>query len=200
MKKKGFNYSFEMCDVVKANKHPKNIPGPFWTSVLYSYSLILADGEKQKFQFITPDPGDSCGECFINIPVLSVTKNEISLLASGKEYKVKRAPRFALNEIVLMDKKMKRVLRRWETPYQAYPVGISADGLNLYLESEIEGLLLEVSNSGLQFKAKSQVRLQGEGVSIDSNLTNSKHEPFYFMKFRAGRKSFIIRYVMADCC
>jgi hypothetical protein len=200
IKKKGFNYYFEMCEVIKANKNPKNIGSEVSPSLLYSYNLNLIDGEKQKFQFITPDTSGSCGECLMTIPVTSVSKNEISLLASGKEYKVKRVPRFTLNEMVLMDKKMKRVLRRWETPYQDSPVGVSADGLNLYLESGIEGLLLEVSESGLQFKAKSQVKLQGKGVSLDNHPVGPKNDSLYFMKFRVGKKSFIIRYLMEDCC
>jgi hypothetical protein len=200
MKKKGFNYDFEMCEIIKANKNPRKIGGEASPSLLYSYKLNLTGGEKQKFQFITPDTGGFCGECLMTIPVISVSKNEISLLASGKEYKLKRTASFALNEIVLMDKKMKRVLRRWETPYQTSPAGISADGLKLYLESEIEGLLLEISQSGLQFKTKSQVKLRGEGEWLENHPVASKDASFSYMKFRAGKKSFILRFPLVDCC
>jgi hypothetical protein len=200
IKIKGFNYDFEMCEIIKANKHPKMLRSDYPVSMLYSYRLTLTTGEKQRFQIVTDETDPLCGECVLSIPCQSVSKSEFTVIASGRKYQVKRAASFALNEIFLMDKGLKKVIRRWETPYQTYPVGVSEDGLKLYLPTDMEELVLEVSSSGVQLRAKSQLKLHHEGEWLENHPVDPKDDTLAFMRFRSGKKSFIIRYSAPDCC
>jgi hypothetical protein len=200
MKIKGFNYDFAMCEIIKANQHPKMLRSDYPVSRLYSYRLTLTTGEKQRFQIVTDETDPLCGECVLSIPCQSVSKSEFTVIASGRKYQVKRAASFTLNEIFLVDKRMKKVLRRWETPFLSYPVGVSEDGLKLYLPTDLEELVLEVSSSGIQFRAKSQLKLPPEGEWLENHPVDPNDETLAFMRFRSGKKSFIIRFSAPDCC
>jgi hypothetical protein len=200
IKTRGFNYDFEMCEIIKANKHPKMIRSDYPLSLLYSYRLTLSSGEKQRFQIVSEESGAMCGECVLSVPCQSVSKSQLTLFASGRKYQVKRAAGYRLNEVFLVDRRMKKVLRSWETPFQTYPVGVSEDGLKLYLPTEIEELVLEVSTSGIQLRAKSRLKLQREGEWVENHSADPKDEMFTFMRFRSGKKSFILRFSAPACC
>jgi hypothetical protein len=200
IKIKGFNYDFEMCEIIKANQRPKMLRSDYPVSRLYSYRLTLTTGEKQRFQIVTDETDPLCGECVLSIPCQSVSKSEFTVIASGRKYPVKRAASYTLNKIFLMDKGMGKVLRSWETPFQTDPVGVSEDGLKLYLPTDIEELVLEVSSSGVQLRAKSQLKLQHEGEWLENHPVDPKDDSISFMRFRSGKKSFIIRFSAPDCC
>jgi hypothetical protein len=196
----GFNYDFEMCEIIKANRHPKMIRSDYPVSMLYSYRLTLSSGEKQRFQIVSEERDLLCGECVLSVPCQSVSKSQLTLFASGRKYHVKRAASFTLNKIFLVDSRMKKVLRSWEIPYQTYPVGVSEDGSKLYLPTDMEELILEVSTLGIQLRAKSQLRLQHEGEWLENHPVDPKDDTLSFMRFRSGKKSFIIRFSAPDCC
>jgi hypothetical protein len=134
-----------------------------------------------------------CGECFFAFPSLSVTKAEILLLLKGRQYRLKRPRLFGLDEMSLVDGSMKRVLRTWEVPYQSAPIGISADGTRLYIETEFDRLALEIAPSGVSFKPRSRVEIQN-GKAVQGQTRDPKNAYLAFMRFGSGKKSYVIRY------
>jgi hypothetical protein len=122
-----------------------------------------------------------------------VTRAEILLLLKGKQYRLKRPRLYKLDEMSLDDASMKRVIRTWEVPQQSVPLGISADGTRLYMNTEAERLALEISQTGISFKALSRVEIQN-GVDVDKHPMDKKNAYLAFMKFTSGRKSYIVRY------
>ena len=94
------------------------------------------------------------------------------LIAEGKRYPVRRPPSFILDEAQLVDETLTKVLRTWQFPYQAVPIGISADGTKLYLDFYTNyelTLVLEVSENGPpQFRDRAVIK-STEGKSIENH-------------------------------
>lgn len=192
--KKGFNYAYVVCDLVKHRNDISITPRK-----IRSYRMTQANGKKITFKFVVESSMDGmCGECFSYIPSLQVTKKEMLIVSEGKRYRLKRPTAFDLDEVELVDKTMKKVLRTWQIPYQTIPIGISEDGTKLYLdvntEYELNALVLELSENGrVQFKARSNVNLQpGEFIK---NYPKDPHNAYLsFLQFHAGRKSYSIKF------
>ena len=130
-------------------------------------------------------------------------QNEMHLVASGKDYRVRRPASFVLDEAQLVDAAMRRVLRRWQLPYQSVPVGISQDGTKLYVgfypEYELDNLVLEVADDGrLAFRDRADMRLQGEGVWISNHPKDPENSYLSFIRFQAGDKTYTVRFT-APC-
>jgi len=135
-----------------------------------------------------------CGECFFSLPVTKVTKREIELVTSGKKYLPVRPPSFHLDEMSLVDQSMRKVLRTWQVPDQGEPLGVSSDGTKLYLETAIESLILEISeSSSMRILAREEVKLP-KGETVQKHPTDPKNAYLSFMRFRFGGRSLVIRY------
>ncbi|MGH9754275.1 MAG: hypothetical protein ACREA2_15965, partial [Blastocatellia bacterium] len=91
----------------------------------------LAKGGRRAFK-IPVDVGP-CTYCFTLIPAINVTSQNILAVLDGKRYLLKRPADFPLSQAELVDKTMKKGIRKWEMPSQTFPVGISDDGRTLYL-------------------------------------------------------------------
>lgn len=193
---KGFNYEFDVCEIIGINQ-PKKLPIP--PTVTYSHAMVQSDGENITLRFVSEDPGGApCGECFSPIPSLQVTQQEMVVISEGKRYRLKRPDAFALDEAALVDTTMKKVLRMWQLPYQTVPIGISPDGTKLYLELQeqlLDAIVLELSEEGrLQFKVRNELDLQGKGEGIENHPKDPKNAYLSFIRFRAGGKSYIVKY------
>ena len=135
-----------------------------------------------------------CGECFVSIPATKVTAQQIELVAGGKKYLLVRPRSFSLDEMSLVDQTMRKVLRTWQVPSQDVPLGVSSDGTKVYLDTGIESLILEISEtSALRFLAREEVKLP-KGVDVAKHPTDPKNAYLSFMRFRFGGKNLVIRY------
>ena len=149
--------------------------------------------------FAIENPYESlCGECWASVPSLQVTNKEMALIAEGKRYRVRRPPSFILDEAQLVDETLKKVLRTWQLPYQAVPIGISADGTKLYLDFytdyELDHLVLEVSENGPpQFRDRAVIK-STEGKSIEDHPKDPTNAYLSFVSFRVGEKSYRIKF------
>ena len=192
LEKRGFDYMFDVCDIV-----PKRDRASTETSV--SYNLSLTNGEKKNFKFtVAGDAEAMCGECWTMLPSLQVTAREMVLVAEGKRYHVRRPVPFILDEVELVDATLKKVLRKWQLPYQTVPIGISKDGAKLYLdfytEFKLDGVILELSdNGGLAFRDRTEVQMM-EGKFLEDHPKDPTNAYLSFMRFDAGDKTYIIRF------
>lgn len=191
IEEKGFDYDFDVCGAITKPK--------LESESTHSYRMHLTGGGILTFGFTVDATQESlCGECWTYIPSLAVTKREMLLVADGKRYRVKRPASFLLDEAELVDGTMRKVLRTWQLPSQTVPLGVSADGTKLYVDfyaDGLEGLLLELSEDGLiQFRARSQTQLPGEGTWIEEHPKDPKNDYLSFMEFQAGGKKYIVRF------
>ena len=196
----GFNYDFDLCDFLRTHEHAEIASNSLPTAGTYLLPLTQTNGQRIRFQAeFNEDVGALCGECFFEIPALRVTSSEMLVVSEGRHYLLKRPSGFQLDEMNLVDSTMRRVLRAWHVPYGTTPVGVSADGTKLYLdtgydEENINKLVLEISESGsLHFRARNRVNL-GTGRDIERHPTDPNNAYLSFMRFRVGGKNYIIRY------
>src|SRR5205085_10766244 len=97
----GFNYEFDACPIVKADRRPRNVPGSNGLARAYRFPMTQADGRKIFFQFISDPMDELCGSCEFIIPAMRVTRREILLVSEGKQYLLKRPPGFIVKEMDL---------------------------------------------------------------------------------------------------
>jgi len=114
-------------------------------------------------------------------------------VAEGRKYRIKRPATFSLDQMSLVDEKMKRNIRSWEVPNETIPEGVSEDGTKLYVPTEREELVLEISESGIQFKARNSLQLK-KGDWIKDHPTDPNNGYLSFMRFQAGEKSHIVKF------
>ena len=195
IEKRGFDYDFDVCHAVP---HRYRTKAPEWQ---VRNNLLLSNGQKLSVEFEVLNPYESlCGECSAQLPSVQVTKQEILLIADGKQYRVRRPATFVLDEAELVDASMKKVLRTWQLPYQTVPIGVSADGTKLYLafytQFPLEDLVLELSeDGGVAFRTRAEIGLRDEGEWIDHLPAHAAKTKLAFRRFQAGNKKYIVRFI-----
>lgn len=201
LRSKGYDYSFDACDILKANgvDVESNKP-PTGKLVTYKYKLEQLSGRALTFGILSRDDegGGMCGECFFEIPALRVTKTEMVVLADGGWRRLRRPKEFALDEAALVDESLRLTLRTWQMPFQTIPSGVSADGSKLYVEFHTdrgpEGLLLELSDDGtLKFRARRDVPLS-EGEWVKNFPKDPKNDYLSYVRFKTGGKTYVIKF------
>lgn len=195
LEKRGFDYMFDVCDILSQRQRRSTA-----AEVFGNYQLALTNGEKRNFRFTVAGAGSSgmCGECEALIPSVQVNKQEMTLIAGGKRYRVRRPKPFILDEAKLVDATMKKVLRTWQLPYQTIPVGISSDGaklyLDLYTDYELDDLVLELSENGrLTFLDRRESQLIA-GKLLEDHPKDPRNDYLSFIRFQAGDKTYIVRF------
>jgi hypothetical protein len=167
------------------------------------YTFTGLDGKAVEFVFDEVQPGP----CFttLNLPVEKINAKEITIVKDGVQYAVKRPKGFYTEEFALVDKALKKVIRKWAAPIDATPVGISDDGKKIYFtfafgmepdprkkQPSVEEMLSEMSEDGtMRFVTKNDPRVNKgkelEGYPAYSEISYrrfvTKDNTEYIVKF-----------------
>ena len=213
--KEGYDYTFDWTPKGKENK--ANLPKAYTkdTKDYYPFKYQFTDikGKLQPFQLMNDSFEHPCFSV-IDIPVIKVNKKTMTVISEGKKIELKRPKDFYLEEFVLVDKDMKRVIRKWQVPIDATPFGISNDGKKVYFESweffqdETAGykekpikLAIEVSEDGsLKFVTNDSADIIKNGEDFRKPQDLKPGDILYksgessFMLFKSGEKEFIINF------
>ncbi len=202
---KGFNYDIDFCDVIEqkiAAKETKDILGDpqneFDDYVSFAYEMTLADSTKKTFQITAPNHDICCcGYCYTEFPVTNITASQMTLVADGKTYVVKRTKELSTNEeYALVDNQtMLKEIRKWQVPYEGFPFGISEDGKRLYIEVDNDGdIVLEISEDGnFKFVDAKDVK-SSKGVFVKEHPTDEDNAYLSFMRFTVGGKIYTVKF------
>ena len=132
--------------------------------------------------------------CVIDIPTIKVNENIMTVIAEGKQVELKRTKDFYLEEFVLVDKNLKKAIRKWLVPIDTEPFGISDDGTKIYFEYVPEDsgeLVYEISEDGaIQFVAKNDKRIN-KGKELKGYPTYGE---ISYRRFNAKDKSYIVKF------
>lgn len=198
--RRGFDYDFNACEIFPSELLADGGAGPA-TGALHTFRhrLTRLDGRAVTFDLVANDYGGMCSECFLTLPALRVTGDEMQLVAGdGAVYVLKRPESFALDEAQLVGSNLKTVVRTWRLPYQTIPEGISPDGRQLYVgfhdEDHLEELVLEISVDGhTRFRVKQEVGIKG-GELIEDHPKDPNNAYLSFERFRAGGRTYVVRF------
>jgi len=207
--RRGLDHGFDACAILKGDRNPRPVPGASEETKAFAHTLRRVGGGRVNFQFVTDliddTAGAMCGECFFVVPALRVTKREMHVVSGGRRYRLERPPGFLLDEASLVDETLKQVLRTWQLPYQAFPLGLSPDRAKLYLplpnfdgEAWDDKLAVEISDAGVRFVPRAGLNLpKGEaltGLPPDAGDTHLE-----FRRFGTGSRSYVLRFSSGPC-
>ena len=202
LKTEGYDYTFDWEPKGKENE--ENLAKlNFENFYPFKYEFTDAGGKKQLFQLMNDDFGHPCSSV-IDIPVSKVSEQLMTVVSDGKEIELKRPPEFGLEDIELLEKDLKKSIRKWKSPIDATPVGISEDGTKIYFESwefyqdENDGgkekpikLAVEVSADGsLKLIDENEIK-SDRGVVFDYD---KKFTEIQYSRFKVGNNEYILKY------
>lgn len=199
--RRGLDHIFDACAVVKANPRPRPVPGATEETKAFAYTLRRVGGGRVSFQLITDVYGEpatlACGECSFEVPALRVTKREMLVVSEGRRYRLERPPNFLLSEVSLVDASLRAVVRTWQLPYLATPLGLSPDRAKLYLPlpnfDDVEWddkLAVEISDAGVRFVVRAGLSLpKSEAITG----APESEDDVSFIRFGTGKQSYVLR-------
>jgi hypothetical protein len=172
----GFEYDLDLEEIIKRKikqrqTKPVKVEGDDFPYVTFGLDLVSTTGVKKKL--VVTAPADSvccCGYYYTSIPVTKITPKELTVVIDSQEVVIKRPKDFPVVQDYIFGKQEAKPtkLRSWEVPYETYPYGVSSDGLKLYIETEIDGLLLEISENGsLKFATNDSEQIVTNGEDIN---------------------------------
>ncbi|HVE55830.1 MAG TPA: hypothetical protein VNB22_03315 [Pyrinomonadaceae bacterium] len=194
IKKKGLDFYSGSCDIAEAN----NVGESSFSEKLTTFNFEVEDlsGKKIPFQFFSKEWGAPCG-CSFGFPLLSVNEKEWTILSGNTPVKLKRTPDIDFEEVKLLDKTKRKVVRRWFKPLDNEPEGISSDGTKIYVSLAYDddpGLFLEISDTGT---FRLVPRNTPNIIKTAANIVNfeAKKDDFDALKqFKSKTKSFYLNY------
>lgn len=194
----GYDFSFYTCVIAEANK-TSEATDYSETFTPFDYELKDLKGKKLSFQIMSKEWGHPCG-CNFEIPVLKANEKEITVIANGKPYELQRPKDFYLEEVELVDKNLKKTLRKWFNAFDMPPVGISIDGTKIYVGTgydnfDIQNILLEISENGkFQFVSYDNSNIIKNGERILDFPKDPNNSYLGYLNFKSGNKSYILKY------
>jgi hypothetical protein len=196
---KGFNFGFDACEIVRANKQYENQTLDWETLKPYFYQLTEINNEKKTFQIMNRNWEVPCDYCIFEMPAFLVTEKEMVLLVEDKKVRFHRPENFGLDEVELVDKSLKKTIKKWQMPGDNVPVGISRDGTKIYVETGyddylIEEIVLEISDKGtFQFVSRKDPKIIGNGKQLENFPKDPNDDYLGFISFKSGKMNYIIK-------
>ncbi len=201
LKKSGYDFTFDWLPKGKINQ--ANLARIGEDYYPFYHSLIDSTGKKREFQFMNDNFGHPCFSV-IDVPVTKVSERKVTIVSDSQEVDLIMPKDFGHEEMVLVDKDLKTQIRKWITPIDATPVGISANGKKIYFntwefyQNQNEAyaeqpirLAIELSVDGaLRFVDVKEVP-SDKGIVIDHGR---KYSEITFKRYEVGGKQYIVKF------
>jgi hypothetical protein len=199
--RRGFDYDFNACEFFPTGTLTPGgrlRPDGSWKQITLERRMTRVGGGEMTLKFVATDAEAICSECYLTLPALRVTEGEMTVVAGGAAYTLKRPAEFDLDEAYLVADDLKTVLRTWQLPFQTVPSGVSPDGRGLYVsfyeDYGLDELVLEITEDGRpRFRVAREVGARG-GEWITEHPKDPSNDYLGFMRFRAGGRSRVVRF------
>jgi hypothetical protein len=196
----GYEYDFDLRKIVtrkikQRKTKPVKVEGDGASYVQFDLDVMTTKGAKKVIPVTAPyEESCCCGYYYVPIAVTKVTSKQITVVIDSKETVVARPKEIPVVQEYIFGKEATKPIkiRSWEVPEETYPYGISTDGLKLYVETQIDEILLEISESGtLRFVPKDADGILTESEDLRKQLAPQKGE----ISHKSGDLG-LIRYVL----
>lgn len=154
--KLGFAYELDFEKIItrKIKQHqttPTKVPGDDGEYVRFDLDVVSVDGVKKKMPVVaSAQDSCCCGYYYTAIAVTKITPKQLTVVVDGQPITITRPKEVpVVQEYIFGKEEPKPVkLRSWEVPHETYPFGVSSDGKKLYVKTDLDELLLEISDTG----------------------------------------------------
>jgi hypothetical protein len=201
LKNEGINFTFDNTDFAKkiAEKN-KNISEGTKIDNFYNYRFKNLKGQEISFQLPEPE-GHPCF-AVLDLPILRINDKEIHFINGGEVFQLKRPQDFYTEEFVLVDETLKKSVRKWSTPIDATPFGISEDGKKVYYEYDfadneyqnelqVDELVIGITENGtIHFASREEEKII-KGKELDGYPVKSE---ISYRRFKKGNKNYIVKF------
>ena len=157
------------------------------------YKFTQLNGKTQLFA--TQEHGSHPCGTFTGLTVTNLSEKLLTILADGKLYRVKMPKDLIFDDIILVEKNLKTPIRRWLTPLDAMPEAISNDGKTIYISTEIEELLLGITDNGsLNFISATDKNIIKRNIEIKNFPKDPENDYLGYKKFSNGKQNFFVKF------
>jgi|SRR5215204_5099958 len=200
LNKSGINFSLSIdaatCAKIRGVKQKQADPT---APVHLGGSLKSVEGERA--QLALPDAKfapDECGGCYLDIPMLQITKSDFITLLLGQNIRFELPSNFAPVTASLLSADGRTVQHGWYLPERLLPIGISYDANVLYVafrEPDLKDLSLAIFTEGtFQVATREDADEGGKGITMPSTSASATQQ----IKFVRWGKTYLISY-LAPC-
>ncbi len=187
--KNGFDFSFaaEQGEVLISDV---DVDGDDFE--IYKF-VQIADGKPRLFA-TRAHGSHPCGT-WSGLTVTKLNVSQMTIAADGKFYPVALPKELIFDDIELVEKNLKKPIRRWLTPLDATPEAISKNGKIIYVSTELGEILLGIGADGtLSFVAADDRRLVKQNIELKNYPKDPENDYLGFKKFSAGKQNFFLKF------
>lgn len=155
--------------------------------------LVAAGGARVSLRVVGAVDEGACGEAFLSLPVRRVRGDVATVLTdAGPLDLLAPSSKLGFETMDLVDASLRKTVRRWAVPYQTVPLGVSADGRELYVGLNADlGLALGIGPSGYRLVPRSEIGPEPEDVEGPKDPKNAY---LSYARVRAGARTYYVRY------
>ncbi|MGI8670424.1 MAG: hypothetical protein ACR2J3_11380 [Aridibacter sp.] len=193
--KTGVNYRFEMdkktCELV--DKEFEKSKNKNLNQLYLKGAFVPEIGDETVLNFpISKQNKGACGECLINLPLASATKNYFMLILQKNLLNFNIPKGFTYKKVSLVDNQnLSEIKNFWIIPFQTTPIAVSNDGTILYTNIDYQGLdelaYQIFSNGVIQFIAKEKIDLKEKTEYLKDFPEDKNVNNLTYMSFGSGK-------------
>lgn len=187
----GFEFETDPCDMestATTDKYPGEYGG-----VYHVYKINENPGNERSF--LAREPGDAPCGCWLNLPLTTATQKRLVLVSDGGFFEIKPPKKLLLEEAMLVDGSLRKIVRTWIVPNGGPPDGISVDGKKLYIAIEKTPLLLEIAQTGtLRFIPRKTAAVITKFTDLKKFPKDPENDYLGFRRFTNGKVTLTIKF------
>jgi hypothetical protein len=188
----GFNYHIDPCDI-ESNKTEIKFPLAEYGEVFHVYPFTGVGGKSA--QLMAKEPGDAPCGCWLELPLTKASDRYLEVVTNKGVVQIGTENKFLVETVELVDPTLKKMLRKWLVFHGGEPAGISLDGKSVYMDLEIEEILVETAADGtLRFVPSSSPDIITKHVDLKTFPKDPENDYLGFRQFTKGKLKYTIKF------
>lgn len=188
----GFNYHIDPCDV-ESRKTEFKFPLTEYNEVFHVYPLTGGDGNNM--QVMAKEPGDAPCGCSLDLPITRAANDQLQIVTDKGSVSISAKNKFLFEKVELVDATLRKTTRSWYVHSGVEPAAVSADGKTVYMDLEIESLLIGTSADGaLRFVPRTSADIITKYVDLRRFPKDPDNDYLGFRQFTKGKVKYTLKF------